>query len=92
MSLAREATLRIMFFIAADNFQGMKTRNENFLRHAHNFTRIDSNCCLAFCRKDSEVNQLINWESSINQSNRDFSICLNIYHKAWIFNSRTRYI
>ena len=24
MSLAHEATLRIMFFIAADNFQGMK--------------------------------------------------------------------
>ena len=73
--------------IAADNFQGMKIS----LRHAHSFTRIDSNCCLAFCRKDSEVNQLINWQSSINQSNRDFSICLTIYQKAWIFNSRTRY-
>ena len=77
------------FFIAADNFHGMKIS----LRHADSFTRIDSNCCLAFCRQDSEVNQSINWQSSINQSIKErFFSCLTIYHKAWIFNSRTRYI
>lgn len=47
MSLAHEATLRIMFFIAADNFQGMKIS----LRPAHMaLLGSTQTVCLAFLR------------------------------------------